>query len=75
MRSLAEKYDITREYEVECLHCKKTVITCNANMEVIGPYHTGCFGWPVCQCEKKHEGDCEGVDNNVKGQKADDHNR
>lgn len=53
-----DKYDITHTWEEPCGVCGKPVVMCNATWEVRGPYHDGCFGWPMCSCKKEHQGDC-----------------
>jgi hypothetical protein len=57
--SLAEKYDITKTWEEPCAACGKPVTMTAARHEVLGAYHEGCFGYPVCDCSEPHQGDCE----------------
>lgn len=43
---------------VECAKCEKPVQVGRGTIEVLGPYHSGCFGYPACFCRTPHEGDC-----------------
>jgi hypothetical protein len=56
--SRREKYDSTRTWDVPCEECGEPVTVSNGSLEVIGPYHSGCFGWPACGCIPSHKGDC-----------------
>lgn len=55
---LCSKYCSDHRFQVPCLGCAGPVDVTYGYLEVIGPYHTGCFGYPACSCEKPHGGDC-----------------
>lgn len=56
--SLTEKYDTEKKWTEPCHGCGKPVEMCAATWEVLGVYHTGCFGYPACSCPTQHEGEC-----------------
>lgn len=45
-------------FVVECDDCGEPVRVTYGYMEVVGAYHSGCFGWPMCGCFPRHKGDC-----------------
>lgn len=55
---LCTKYCADHEFLIECGSCKKLMKTTCGYLEVIGPYHSGCFGYPMCACPTGHKGDC-----------------
>lgn len=46
------------EWTATCEVCKEPVTMTNGYDEVIGRVHSGCFGYPMCQCPERHKGDC-----------------
>jgi hypothetical protein len=52
------KYDCETVWDEPCGVCNLPVEVCKGSIEVIGPYHSGCFGWPMCSCLMSHRGEC-----------------
>ncbi len=53
-----EKWDSRVMWETLCIDCLKPVWVGRGTLEVLGPYHSGCFGYPACSCKAPHKGDC-----------------
>lgn len=55
---VGRKYANDLEWEQDCDECGQPVTVTNARLEVIGAYHSGCFGYPMCSCATRHMGEC-----------------
>jgi hypothetical protein len=53
-----QKWDSTIEWVETCSVCGEDVWVTWGSLEVIGAYHSGCFGYPCCSCKVSHKGDC-----------------
>lgn len=53
-----QKYDSEHYWWSACDECGKPVRVTGGSLEVIGCYHSGCFGYPMCSCKAPHKGDC-----------------
>lgn len=45
-----------RYIEVECVECGEDVTV--PDSKHAEPYHSGCYGYPLCSCAVPHRGDC-----------------
>lgn len=45
-------------WEEPCEVCGEPVTVSNGRIELMGPCHTGCFGFPFCACHPRHRGEC-----------------
>ena len=55
---LCSKYCGDHPFNTECEGCGEPVTVTYAGLEVLGPYHAGCFGYPACMCTVPHKGQC-----------------
>jgi hypothetical protein len=55
---LCSKYCGDHPFETTCDECGKPVTVTYGLLEVLGPYHSGCFGYPACGCKERHQGEC-----------------
>ena len=52
------KWDPDVQWQVPCAVCGELTWVTWGSEEVIGPYHSGCFGYPMRGCSQSHRGDC-----------------
>lgn len=52
------KYCADHVWETACEGCGEPVQVSAGMLEVIGAYHSGCFGYPMCGCFVMHKGEC-----------------
>ncbi len=53
------KYCGDHPFTTACDECGEPVEVTYGSLEVLGPYHPGCFGYPACACTVSHRGHCE----------------
>lgn len=56
---LCSKYCADHPFEMPCEGCGEPVTVTYGSLEVIGAYHSGCFGYPCCACKVPHKGECD----------------
>lgn len=52
------KWDCETVWDEPCDGCGEPVEVCKGSIQVIGAYHSGCFGYPACGCLISHKGEC-----------------
>jgi hypothetical protein len=52
------KYCTAHPFDAACEVCGEPLRATYALLEVLGAYHSGCFGFPACLCRTKHHGEC-----------------
>ena len=53
-----EKWDSHTLWWEPCELCGEPVEIGWGTLEVVGAYHSGCFGYPMCSCLPPHRGEC-----------------
>jgi hypothetical protein len=53
-----QKWDRDVMWWEPCDRCGDLVEVGRGTIEVLGAYHSGCFGWPASACTPGHLGEC-----------------
>lgn len=46
-------------WTAECVTCGCKIEVNWGRLDVLGPYCSGCFGYPACSCDVSHIGECK----------------